>query len=333
MPQEPARHRPRAYPPPEFPPRRPARFARMPPAVFSPILGLIGLVLALRRGLYALQLPLDAADLLAGIALALWGFAALSYAGKLARRPGVLWEELRTLPGRAGLAAATAGALAIAALLVPFSTLAAQAMLFGGLLLHAALALAIIVTLARLPAEARGVTPVWHLSFVGFIIGGLAAVPLGFYTLAQVLFWGTLPVALAIWGISLVQLVRRVPPAPLRPLLAIHVAPAALLSLVAGMSGQGTASLVLAVLGAALMLALLVCGRWVMESGFSPFWGAFTFPLVALSSALLAQEGALVWAGLALLVLALGFIPWVMWQVIRLWPDGRLAARTNAAEA
>ncbi|GAB1363810.1 hypothetical protein MASR1M32_30460 [Rhodobacter sp.] len=63
------------------------------------------------------------------------------------------------------------------------------------------------------------------------------------------------------------------------------------------MSGQGTASLVLAVLGAALMLALLVCGRWVMESGFSPFWGAFTFPLVALSSALLAQEGR--WSGRA----------------------------------
>ena len=333
MPQQPARFRPKAYPPPEFPQRRPARFAKMPPAVFPPILGLIGLVLALRRGLYALDLPLDAADLLAGIALALWAFAAVSYAGKLARRPGVVWEELRTLPGRAGLAAGTAGALGIAALLLPFSALAAQVMLFAGLALHGALALAIIVTLTRLPAEARGVTPVWHLSFVGFIIGGLTAIPLGFYTLSQVLFWGTLPVALAIWGISLVQLLRRVPPAPLRPLLAIHVAPAALLSLVSGMSGQGLTSLVLALLGMGLMLVLLACGRWVIESGFSPLWGGFTFPLAALASALLAQEGVLVWVGVALLALALGFIPWVMWRVLRMWPDGRLAAKTNAAEA
>ena len=50
---EPARYRPKQYPPPEFPPRRVARFARTPPAVFSVILGAIGLVLALRRGIGA----------------------------------------------------------------------------------------------------------------------------------------------------------------------------------------------------------------------------------------------------------------------------------------
>ena len=33
--------RPKLFPPPEFPPRRPARFARMPPAVFSVLLGLV----------------------------------------------------------------------------------------------------------------------------------------------------------------------------------------------------------------------------------------------------------------------------------------------------
>src|SRR5690606_24163389 len=238
MPQDPAGFRPKAYPPPEFPPRRAARFAKVPPAIFPPILGAIGLVLALRRGLAALHLPVEPADFLAGLVLALWAFAAFAYAAKLARRPGVLWEDLRVLPGRAGLASATAGALAAAALLVPFAPGAARVLLFGGLGLHAALALAILAALARMPAEARGVTPVWHLSFVGFIMGGLAAVPLGHETLAQGLFWATLPVAAAIWGISLAQLLRRVPPAPLRPLLAIHVAPAALFSLVAGALGQ-----------------------------------------------------------------------------------------------
>ena len=333
MPTEPARFRPKAYPPPEFPPRRLPRFARVPPAVFPPILGALGLVLALRRGLAAAQLSPAPADFLAGLVLALWAFAAFAYAAKLLRRPGVLWEELRVLPGRAGLASATAGALAVAALLVPFSPGAARAMLFGGLALHGALALAMLAALARMPAEARGVTPVWHLSFVGFVIGGLAAVPLGYPALAQGLLWATLPVAAAIWGISLAQLVRRVPPAPLRPLLAIHVAPAALFALVSGLLGQAALSAGFALLGLALLAVLLVAGRWVAESGFSPLWGAFTFPLAALASALLAQEGVLFWAGAAVLAAAAGFIPLVLWRVLKLWPGGRLAAKTNAAEA
>ena len=333
MPQDPARFRPKAYPPPEFPPRRVPRFAKVPPAIFPPILGAVGLVLALRRGLAALHLPVEPADFLAGLVLALWAFAAFAYAAKLARRPGVLWEELRVLPGRAGLASATAGALAVAALLVPFAPAAARVMLFGGLALHGALALAVLATLARMPAEARGVTPVWHLSFVGFIIGGLAAVPLGHETLARGLLWATLPVAAAIWGISLAQLVRRVPPAPLRPLLAIHIAPAALFSLVAGAVGQAGLSLAFAGLALVLLLVLLAAGRWVAESGFSPLWGAFTFPLAALASALLAQDGLFLWTGLAVLAAAVGFVPYVLWQVLKLWPGGRLAAKTNAAEA
>ena len=40
--------RPKRFPPPEFPPRRPKLFARTPPAVFPSILGLLGLAGAVR---------------------------------------------------------------------------------------------------------------------------------------------------------------------------------------------------------------------------------------------------------------------------------------------
>src|SRR5690606_22166832 len=115
-------------------------------------------------------------------------------------------------------------------------------------------------------------------------------------------------------------LLRRVPPAPLRPLLAIHVAPAALFSLVAGGVGQAGLSLAFAGLALVFLLVLLAAGKWVAESGFSPLWGAFTFPLAALASALLAQDGVFRWAGIAVLAAALGFIPYVLWQVLKLWP-------------
>ena len=97
--------------------------------------------------------------------------------------------------------------------------------------------------------------------------------------------------------------------------------------------GQPGPALAFAGLALVLLLALLAAGRWVMESGFSPLWGAFTFPLAALASALLAQDGLFLWTGLAVLAAAVGFVPYVLWQVLKLWPGGRLAAKTNAAEA
>ncbi|MBL9056147.1 MAG: hypothetical protein JNJ84_07720, partial [Rhodobacteraceae bacterium] len=66
--------RPKSFPPPEFPPRRPALFARTPPAVFPVILGLLGLGLALRRALAALQLPGGLVEAALGALLVLWAF-------------------------------------------------------------------------------------------------------------------------------------------------------------------------------------------------------------------------------------------------------------------
>lgn len=330
---EPAHKRPKMFPPPEFPPRKPPLFARTPPAVFPVILGSLGLVGALRRGLEALAWPLAVADLLAGIVLALWAFAAFAYLAKLARRPLVILDDLKVLPGRVGLAAGTAGMLAAAALLVPFAPGAAKAMLFAGLGAHGLIAVLTALTLSRLPPEGRTLNPGWHLSFVGFIIGALSAEPLGLEGLARALLWGSLPVAGLIWAVSLWQLATRVPPAPLRPLLAIHLAPLALFSLVAGEQGMGGVSMAFAFAGLLLMLVLLAIGRWLVEAGFSPLWGAFTFPMLALASALLRLEGAFLAVGIVVLVAAVGFVPVVLWRVLKMWLAGSLAAKTNAAEA
>lgn len=323
--------RPRIYPAPEFPPRRPALFARMPPAVFPALMGALGLGLALRRGLPALGLPVEIGELVMGAAVALWLFAAFGYLVKLTRRPSVLFEDLRVLPGRAGLSAGSLGLMLAAAALLPYTPGMAQGLMFAGLGLHAAQVLALIYSFATGPAEARMVTPAWHLHFVGFIIGGLSAAPLGLTQLALVILGVTGLVAVAIWAVSLVQLVRRVPPAPLRPLLAIHLAPACLLSSVASLLGLNGWALGLLALAAAIFLALVGAARWITVSGFSPMWGAFTFPLAAFASALYLQ--GLDVTGTIALVLALGVVPAVLFRVMKAWAGGSLAARTNAAEA
>ncbi|MFN3724245.1 MAG: tellurium resistance protein [Paracoccaceae bacterium] len=331
MSREPNQRRPKMFPPPEFPPRKLPLFARMPPAVFAVALGLLGLSLALKRASIVAQVPEGLADLAMGLAAGLWLFCAVAYAIKIARRPGVVMEDLRILPGRAGLAAATVGSLAFAAILGFFQPGLAKGMLVVGLVLHTGLAILVIRSLLAAPPEGRDVTPAWHLSFVGFIVGALAAVPLGWVSLASGILWGTLPVAVAIWGVSLWQLTRRIPPAPLRPLLAIHLAPASLFASVAGLMGTTALAQGMLLVACAIAISLLVSSRWIAVSGFSALWGAFTFPTAMFASALLINGWAI--GGVLVTILVLGAIPAIAWRVLRMWTAGTLAAKTNAATA
>ena len=328
---DPARFRPKAYPPPQFPPARAPLFSRTPPAIFPPILGLFGLGLALRRAAEVPVVPAALPEVVLGAVSLLWAFAALAYLAKLARRPAVLVEDLRTLPGRAGVAALVLSVLLLAAALVPYAPGLARGLLIGGLVLHAALAALTLGLFAQAPREAREVTPVWHLLYVGFIIGGIAALPLGMEALARALLSATMPVAVAIWAISLVQLIRRIPPAPLRPLLAIHLAPASLFVTVAAGLWEFDIAAGFTILAGLMLMVLLVAGPWITRSGFSPLWGAFTFPLAAYVSSLFAMGFAV--TGTIALIGALGLIPYVAVRVLQSWAKGDLAARTNAAQA
>lgn len=325
--------RPKAFPPPEFPPRKPKLFAKTPPAIFPVVLGLLGLGLALRKGLAVLGLPGGLVEAALGALLAFWAFATLALLAKIARRPRVLAEDLRVLPGRAGMAASSMSAMLAAAVLVPYAPGLAFGLMVLALVAHALLAGLVIWGLWHAPAEQRVVNPSWHLSFAGFIVAGVPALALGQTGLAQGLLWVTLPVAALIWGISLAQLIARIPPAPLRPLLAIHLSPAALFCSVAAGLEQPLLAQSFAAFGAVILLALIVAARWVTQAGFSALWGSFTFPLAAFASALIGLDGIAGQAGLVVLVIALGVIPAIAWAVIKLWPTGKLAAKTNAAEA
>lgn len=325
--------RPKRYPPPEFPARRPALFAKTPPAVFPSILGLLGLVAALRLAFGRMGWDQGPVDLLAGLAVALWVFAALAYAVKIARRPRVVMEDLRVLPGRSGLATLTMGGMVSAGIVGTYSASVGAALLVVALVGHAVLAVLLVRLLAGLPPEARAVNPTLHLSLVGFIVGAAPALGLGWAMLAEGLLWAVIPVSVVIWGLSLRQFAAALPPAPLRPLLAIHLAPAALFALVAELLDKPVLASLFLGLGTIYALLLLAGGRWVTEAGPSPLWGAFTFPLAALASAMVVAGGGWLWPGLALVVVGLGVIPAIAWWVMKRWPGGKLAALTNAAEA
>ncbi len=303
---------------------------RTPPAIFPPIFGLFGLGLGWR----AAGSPIG--DGILGAVTLLFMFALVAYLAKVFRRPSVVVEDMRVLPGRAGLAAASLSLMLMAASLAPVAP--ALATLIAGLafMLHVAVVGLLIFVLRAAPAEARVVTPVFHLSFVGFIIGGVAANALGYHELAKWLLWAMLLPAGIIWGISARQLAQRIPPAPMRPLLAIHLAPACLFTIVAQGAGLEIAAYAFCALSAAIAAALIVSVRWLTESGFTPFWGAFTFPIAAFATALLSvSQGQGVMGGLGLVILGIATpaIGYIAYRILKLWPGGMLAAKTNASEA
>lgn len=331
----PPKFAPPRFPPPEFPPRRPALFASTPPAVFPPVLGLIGLGLAMRRSAALLGLGAGLAELALGLILGLWVLVIVAIKVKVWRRFSVLWEELRPLPGRAGLAAASMSGMAMAAVIAPYAPGLALGLVLASGFAHLVLAALVFVVMRRQGPEGFVPNPTWHLSLTGIIVAAAPLAGLGWTGLAEAITWVALGFAVVIWGLSLWQLWREVPPVPLRPLLAIHLAPAALLSLSFGALGHGGLQLGFLALAVALAVALLAGARWILAGGFSPMWGAMTFPLSALALALLAgaAEFGTADAGVAVTLVALVVNPWLAFKILKLWPGGKLASRTNAAKA
>lgn len=305
-----------------------------PPAIFAPILGLLGLGLLLRAlgGRLAIDPLVALADAGLGAAVLLHGFALLAYAGKLARRPGALVQDMGTLPGRAGVAAALAALHLSAAALVPHAPALAMALTLAGLGAQAAYMAALGWLMLRGPVEGRRVSPVFHLIFVGHILAPFALAPLGWTGLAQALLWLGLPTAALIWALALPG--ARATLAPLRPTLAIHAAPASVLASGFALLGWPVMALALALWALVLAVGLAGSARWLLAAGFSPMWGALTFPLAAFAQAMLralGTPGLALAAGLA--VVASVAIPWIAWRILRDWPGGKLAQKTNAAVA
>ena len=321
-----------------FPPIKqvPKGFARrMPPAVFAPLLGALALVGVWRNLASVFGWPPALAQLAAGMAVAAALFCYAAYGAKILRRPAVLAEELAILPGRAGCGAAVVSVYMLAVVIGPFAPSRARAVLVAGMALHLAFWSVLIPVMMRKAGQGR-VTPVWQLNFVGPIVAALAASQLGWEGLARAIWYPAAAMALFIWAVSLDQARRERIPAPLRPLLAIHLAPVAVLGTVAaGLGMEAVAGLFALV--ALLAVAVMFAGaRWLTEAGPSPLWGAFTFPLSATAGLwLVLAQNTPIWRipGAIMAVFASLVVLWVLGFVWRDWASGRLAAKTNAAIA
>lgn len=321
--------------PPVLAPRplpKPGLFRQVPPMIFPPLLGALMVGLGWRAAAGAFGFPAGPGEALLGALVLLWAATHAAYVAKLVRRPAVLVEDLAILPGQFGLGAAVTTDYAVALALVPYAPGLARVLLCVALLLHALLMLAAVRAMRAGPGGARGVTPAWQMLFAGPMLAAAAAAALGWPGLARGLLLLTAPVVVAIWAVSLGQLAARVPPAPLRPLLALHPAQAAVTGLAALGLGWQTLAVAAAVAGAAMLLALLARQRWLLVSGYTALWGGAALAPAALALLFLRLPGMTLAGGILLALSTLVALP-VLWRVMQDWTRGRLAATTNPAEA
>ena len=89
-----------------------------------------------------------------------------------------------------------------------------------------------------------------------------------------------------------------------------------------------------AVAASAPTMEVLLVARatWLLGAGFSPLWGALTFPTAAAATAsILALGQGGLYIGAILVIVASALNSWVAVQVLKLWAKGQLGAKTNAA--
>ncbi len=308
-----------------------------PPAIFPVCLGFMGLGLAWRNSANEINVPQEIGDLLLGLSTAFFVYFLAIYVAKLLARPGVLFEDMKAPPARAGVAASAMAMMLLAAALLPFDISVPQVWWTGVILQIGASAL-VIHAIWKEPAETRSFSPFMYLTFVGPVVGPVAGVPLGYVTESIVLAYAAL-IAFVIITIGYGgKLIRVRPPVPLRPSLAIILAPISLFGLCFGTLGMDWAFWPFYYLAWAMALVLLAIGPWMTKGGWTPIWGALTFPVATFTNlqVLAYTKGVETLASIGIIAgLAIGtpLIGFVVYRSVLAFVTGDLSKKSGAATA
>lgn len=316
-----------------------AFWRRTPPALFPVCLGMIGIGWAWLRAAETLGAPRLLAVLwiaVAGVAIV---FCLGSYFAKLTSGLRVVLIDLNPAPGRAAVSAGSMCMLMLAAALAHLTGEAHPAfVLWGaGLVLHVAYAVCVLCVIVQDGLRNLRITPVLFLPFVGFIVAPAGGVELGQIALSHYIFWWTLPVFLLIFVISAPRFILWPTPIPQRAAAAIFLAPTSVFASAAFTLSMERFFDVFFVASCAVAVVLLICIKWLTKGGWTPLWGAFTFPLAAFATTcvIAATRYDGVWLVIAwgVLIVSSVIVATLFALTIRAWARGQLAPATGAAVA
>ncbi len=307
-----------------------------PLAIFPATLGFLGLALGWHKAANVLPwLSEDFGNLMLAFAAAFYLWYFLFYAAKLMRRPSVIMDDLKIPPARGGIAAMAMAMMLLAAGLMPFG-IYVPLVWWAGVVMQIFASIVVLIAIYRDSPEKRHFSTFQYLAFVGPIVGPIAGIPLGFATISLWMTWA----ALVAWVVITAGLLLTVKPAkmppPMRPSLAIALAPLSLFALSFGSLGYDTLYTIFHLACTIGFVVLVVSFRWMIKAGFTPIWGAFTFPIaaflnvqvmdVAKGGGLMAEIG--VYAGM---ILGTPLILFICYRLIMLCVTGELSKKSGAA--
>lgn len=308
-----------------------------PPAIFPVALGFLGLGVIWRKSANVLPVPVWIGDVIMGMSTLFFLFFLASYLIKLMARPKVLLEDMKTPPARAGISAIGMAIMLLAAIFLNFGWSLAWLWWIGVGVQILVMAL-VLYLLQQGPPELQTINPFQYLTFVGLIVAPIAGVPLGY---GQVSFWLAMSALVGFVVITIgygAKIIRVRPPQPLRPSLAIILSPLSLFALMFLPMQAEMAFQIFYWLSWVTAVALAGLSFWMAKGGWTPIWGAFTFPVAAFTSMQISAADTLggvlpaigVWAGM---LVATPLILYVVYRSTIAWTKGELAKKTGAAQA
>ena len=311
---------------------------RTPPALFPGLLGLFGLALSWRYAAKVWDMDSRIGEGFGLVATLLLLLTLSSYVVKLSIRPTVLWDDLKIGPARGSVSAGSMCAMALAAFLVPYTELGALLVWGLSMVLHAVYFSCVALMLAKQPRFLDEITPAILLPAVGILVATLAGSMLEYWLFCKIVFAITIPLSALIFVVSLWNVRRFGVPGPLRSSYAIFLAPPSVAAIGIYLHGNSTYFLLAWIGCSVVALCLLPFLRWMSQGGWTPGWGAFTFPLAAFAGVqIVAVEAGFGWpaqaAAAGTLAFATVLIPYIVLRTFQSWAAGKLAEATKAAVA
>ena len=265
--------------------------ARFPVGLFAIPVGLFALAGAWRRAaVFGWALPVDGiAGALAWSGVVLLAVLLALYLAKCLRYPHTIRSEF-THPLTGSLMALISVALLLCAVYFGEPAHAGWlALVLCALTLQGVIAVRVVAMLTTASMPVAAVTPALYIPPVaGGLVGAMALNTLGYPGWAALLFG----MGLASWGLLEVRVLNRlfegVMPEPLRPTIGVEMAPPAVATLATAVSWPTLPGDVLIIglgLSAGPIVAVMARYKWWSKVPFAIGFWSFSFPLAALSGA------------------------------------------------
>lgn len=262
--------------------------ATMPLPLFASVMGTCGLGLVWHVVEHRWQLPPVVSASLTTLAAVLLVVLLVSYGFKALRYPERVLKELRNPVRINFLPAVSINLILIAILSRPWLEMASNALWMIGAALQLVLTITIVTIWLNSERPPNSLNPAWFIPAVGNILIPVASVPAGylmtgwFFFSVGLFYWiilGTIVFYRLVIGDALEK--------PMRPTLAILMAPPAVAFLAWLQLGDGLGGVGMVLYFIALLNFLLLIPQvpGFLKLPFFPSWWAYTFPLAAFTVA------------------------------------------------